>query len=747
LKIDQVLLMSEKPTYQELARRVRELEQKIDDLEQTGKKAADEANKFETLFNNTPWVMLIVDPDRRVVELNEPAVQMTRRMKEASIGMRGGEALRCFHAFDHPEGCGFSDVCQSCIVRNTVIDTFRTGRNHRSVEAPIPYTTEEGSADLWVLISTVLLPSSQGQRVLVCLEDMTQRKSAGEALKRSEFKFRLLAEAVGEVFWMSTPGIGKIVYVSPGYETVWGKAREDLYRTPKSFLEAIHADDLESFRRAIDTYHRKGLPYSSEYRIHTRGGGIRWIHERGYPAPESLDGLQLMCGICSDITQRKLEEKNAKIYEDIISSTPDGIAFLDRSYRYVIVNTAYEKFSGIGREWFIGRTVAQYLGADVFTTHVKPHFDRCLGGETVNFQDWFEYPEMGRRYMDITYFPFRNRDDQVAGLVAITRDITKRRLAIEALEKSYRELDLREKIAKLFLTSPTDQIFSDILALLLDVFESRNGFMGYIDDHGDLICPSMTRNVWGRCNIAGKSIVFPKECWGGIWGESLKTGRALLRNGGLKLPEGHLPLRNALVVPLVANNELIGQIALANKPADFTAEDQQTLESIGEFLAPVMRIFMDKATARQELQLNLKKIEEKNTALNVLLEYRREDKQKLSDSILGNFKKMVFPYYERLRKCRTREDIATILDIVETNTQESLSPLSESVFHHYQEFTPMEIQVADLVKTGKTSKQISEILNISTRSVFFHRNNIRRKLNIKNEKANLRSVLGLHREA
>jgi DNA-binding CsgD family transcriptional regulator len=136
-----------------------------------------------------------------------------------------------------------------------------------------------------------------------------------------------------------------------------------------------------------------------------------------------------------------------------------------------------------------------------------------------------------------------------------------------------------------------------------------------------------------------------------------------------------------------------------------------------------------------------KKLEERNIALNVLLENRDEDKKRTTEMLLKNFENLVFPYYEKIRDCRNKDDMLTYLDIIIKNTHESLEQIEKSAVSIYRTFTPMEIQVSDLIKTGKTSKEIAGFLNIGTRSVFFHRNNIRKKLGIHQKKTNLRSIL------
>ncbi|MCF7943590.1 MAG: PAS domain S-box protein [Spirochaetia bacterium] len=127
-------------------------------------------------------------------------------------------------------------------------------------------------------------------------------------------------------------------------------------------------------------------------------------------------------------------EEDLRKYRDIVSSTPDGISFLDKEYRYVIVNDAYEQFSGVKREHFLGMTVSEYLGKDNYELYVKPELDRCMKGETINYQEWFHYPTLGRRFVDVTYFPYKDVHGTIMGVIANTRDITERKEANERLD-------------------------------------------------------------------------------------------------------------------------------------------------------------------------------------------------------------------------------------------------------------------------------------------------------------------------
>jgi PAS domain S-box-containing protein len=136
-------------------------------------------------------------------------------------------------------------------------------------------------------------------------KEIEERKRVEQTLAQSERKFRLITETIQDVFWMSTPGVREMVYISPAYEKIWGRSVESLYSSPQSFLEAVHPDDLESLKATLLDYHNKGIEYSCEYRIMGTDHAVHWIEERGFPVHDHEGKAVLMCGVCTDITFRK----------------------------------------------------------------------------------------------------------------------------------------------------------------------------------------------------------------------------------------------------------------------------------------------------------------------------------------------------------------------------------------------------------------------------------------------------------
>jgi PAS domain S-box-containing protein len=142
-----------------------------------------------------------------------------------------------------------------------------------------------------------------------------------------------------------------------------------------------------------------------------------------------------------------------------------------------------------------------------------------------------------------------------------------------------------------------------------------------------------------------------------------------------------------------------------------------------------------------ELKVHADKLEEVNTALRVLLKRREEDRTELEEKILSNVKELVAPCLKRLMNTGLNARQAAHVETLESNLTDIISPFAHRLSSRYLSLTPTEIQVANLVKEGRTTKEIAEMLNSSSRTIESHRKNIRKKIGIAKRKVNLRSHL------
>jgi PAS domain S-box-containing protein len=145
--------------------------------------------------------------------------------------------------------------------------------------------------------------------------------------------------------------------------------------------------------------------------------------------------------------------------------------------------------------------------------------------------------------------------------------------------------------------------------------------------------------------------------------------------------------------------------------------------------------------SESELAANSEKLEQLNAALTVLLKRREKDKENLQDTVLVNVKELILPYIEKLKNDHLSPQQATLISIIELNVKEIVSPFATKLSSKFLNLTPTELQVASLVKDGRSSNEIAELMNLSPHTILFHRHNLRSKLGLKQRKVNLRSYL------
>jgi DNA-binding CsgD family transcriptional regulator len=160
-----------------------------------------------------------------------------------------------------------------------------------------------------------------------------------------------------------------------------------------------------------------------------------------------------------------------------------------------------------------------------------------------------------------------------------------------------------------------------------------------------------------------------------------------------------------------------------------------------ENITPVIRAQEDLKKKEMELSRQKKMLEDSNIALRVLLDHRQQDRVRMEENILVNVRKLVKPYLAELRFQELDERNRNLVEIIGSRLEELTSPFLNRLTSIHRLLTPREIDVAVLVREGKTSKEIAELLTVSVSAVDFHRKMIRKKLGLANEKSNLRSYL------
>ncbi|MBI4876451.1 MAG: PAS domain S-box protein [Acidobacteria bacterium] len=170
--------------------------------------------------------------------------------------------------------------------------------------------------------------------------------------------------------------------------------------------------------------------------------------------------------------------------------------------------------------------------------------------------------------------------------------------------RAEKALALQVRIAAIFLTVPDDETFNEVLKVILDVMHSPFGVFGYLDEAGALVVPTMTRQIWDKCQVSEKTIRFPRETWGdSSWPRAIREKRAIFSNEpSTVVPEGHGGVHRHNSLPIELQGEVIGLFQVANKKTDYTEADIRTLESIARNVAPILNARLQHKRAEDALR-------------------------------------------------------------------------------------------------------------------------------------------------
>lgn len=428
----------------------------------------------------------------------------------------------------------------------------------------------------------------------------------------------------------------------------------------------------------------------------------------------------------SDITERKQVEDVLRASEQrfrrFLENLGDAAYEADAHGNITYTNRMGEVVSGIPLKDLMGNPFlplfteqSQKVAVDVY--------QKTLRGESPEYELTFTNGTI----CQFKNAPLKDEHGRIMGVFGIARDITERKLIDRKLKESeekYRVLvEHSQQGIAIAQGSPPRAVFINpamarILGYRIDEITSFSA-----EETRALVHPEDREAFFGRFKdrLEGKELPSPTEVRGirkdgsTVW---LDVSSAPISYGGAPAIQGTF---------IDITDRKLAEEALQK------AHDE--LES------RVQARTADLERTSQELEIKTSNLEEMNTALRVLLKKRDEDRTEIEEKIITNIRQLIEPYIEKLRGTHLDEKQMAFVTIIQSNLADITSPFLSNLATPYLNLTPTEIQIADLIKQGRDTKEIATLLHLSWRTIKTHRRNIRSKLNLQNRKTNLRSYL------
>jgi PAS domain S-box-containing protein len=694
-----------KSLYHELATHRIELEMQNEELRNALVRIEESLTRYSDLYDFAPIGYLTLDENGLVLEAN---LTITRQL-DIERPHLVGRPLPAYivmadrDAFSYHLGNVLKDKThQACEVR------FMKG----------------SGGDFRVLLDTIFIMDADGERrVRTSVTDITRSKRTEEALKERERKFRAIFDQTFQFIWLITID-GRLKEVNKTALLFAGVRESDVIGEP--FWETpwwTYSKELQEKLRAAANKAAAGECVRFEATLPSADGSLHCVDFSLKPAMDEAGGVTFLIAEARDTTERKRFQEALQESETrcrlLADNATDVIWTVGMDMRLTYVSPSVTRLLGFTVEEAMARTMEQAYTPAAFEKamqifaeemaiesagHIDPARSRMLELELVR-KDGNTVPVEGN------FCFLRDPTGKAIGILSMVRDITERKRAEEALRES-----------KAYLAATIESIPFEFWVIGPDGHYTMQ----------NRIC----RERYG--DIIGKrpEDICPNESILSIWlDNNRRASSGELVKGEVRFVFGNEERYFYNVVAPIHDRDRAWGILGIN----FDITERKRLEAALEKINEELERQVEERT--NELDTKNRSLEEFNAALKVLLKQREEDRTELEESILLNVKTLIVPYVEKLKKSRLGGDQMTYLTILESHMREIISPFTKRLSDKYLGLTPLEVQVAGLIKEGKTTKEIAESLVVSVNTVSAHRFHIRKKLGLNYRKVNLRVYL------
>lgn len=538
------------------------------------------------------------------------------------------------------------------------------------------------------------------QRVKELEGEALESKRLEEAVHDANEQLISIFDSMDEVVNVTDPNTHEILYGNP--------------KTRRVFGDNIVGEKCHAVFQGLDVPcdfctnnlivgENLGKSYIREFQNKRDGRWYRCVDK----AIRWSDGRMVRYEMAIDIHECKQAEEALREsqdnYRSLVENISEVIYEIDRKGTVTYVSPAVESLAGYVPSEIIGRDFSDFVAEDD-VEHVKRRFQEAMAGQ---FKPT-EYRLPGKHGAYIWVRAFTRpvlQGDAVAGLQGMLLDITEYKGVEEALRKS--EARYRE------LVETMNEGFTIVDEHKMRTYANQrlSEILGY--DVSEIIGVSATKPL-----DESNTMIWEEQFKKRMKGDSGSYEITWKKKDGTKVPTIVSPR------PLFdSEGNFRGSFAVITDVSDLKRAEQEMKQR------------------EKELKVKTTNLAETNVALKVLLETRERDKTELEEKVLFNIKELVNPYVEKLKRTKLDGRQATYLNILESNLSNIASSFSHALHFKYASLTPSEIQIAGLIRDGKTTKEIADLLNLSSRTIESHRKNIRRKMGLTDKKMNLRTTL------
>ena len=321
-----------------------------------------------------------------------------------------------------------------------------------------PFHEEELLARVRIHLNTRNMHKRLQEKNILLEREIAERKKADEKTRESERKYRDLVQNANSIIIRLNPK-WEITFFNEFAQKFFGYAGDEIIGKsvigtiiPESKAMSVH--EMGTLLKDMAQYPEKHRYY--EYENMRRGGERVWVAWRNKIVTDGHGRIAEMLCIGNNITEQKRAGEVLRKYCRIVSATSDLVSLLDRDYVYQLVNEAYLSAHNRAYDEIVGHSVSDLHGGEIFEALIRKRLDRCLDGETIHYDEWFEYEGLGRKFMSMTYSPYLDENNTISGVVIVARDISKIKNFETELLMQKNNLAAIVRIQQMLLALPRD---------------------------------------------------------------------------------------------------------------------------------------------------------------------------------------------------------------------------------------------------------------------------------------------------